>query len=140
MFFSFGVPCTQRPQFVVGFPFDILNQEDFMLPGDHAAVLGELSRRESVKARAVAKNQEPPTRGKRAKAKAETTDTKDTQKNKEKEKDKDDGGDTGKWQLMHQQLAESRSLLQLLHLNMPKESHTCYKYIHQSATCQCSVQ
>lgn len=91
-----------------------------MLPDDHAAVLSELSRRESVKARAVAKNQEPLTRGKRTKAKAETSDTKDTEKTKikDKEKEKEDGGDTGKWQLMHQQLAESRSLFQLLPLNM----------------------
>lgn len=77
-----------------------------MLPDDHPAVVAELERRTQVRARVMAREAEPKKREKK-----ETKDKETDNKVANKEKvEKDDPYDTGKWQIQHQQLAESRFL------------------------------
>ena len=83
-----------------------------MLNDDDPSVVSELQRRIQVRAKADAKlgvgdeNQERMVRDRVGKVKKDDTKAKGS---KEKDKEKDD---TGKWQLTHQQLAESRALAQ----------------------------
>lgn len=86
-------------------------QEDFMLPDDHPAVVAELERRSNIRAKANVKDSKDTgettiigsKRGGGKKAKEPSGKTKGI----------DDTSDSGKWQLAHQQLAESRFLTDL---------------------------
>ena len=71
-----------------------------MLSDDHPIVLAELNRRAQVRAKADSKDT------KTAEDKKDKKDGKKDKKDKDKEKEKD--SDAGKWQITHQQLAESR--------------------------------
>ena len=85
-----------------------------MLPDDHPAVQAELDRRSQVRQKALQKDlMEAKAKPKAGKSKrGRRTDGDETQTAKNKDKDKDDAvHDSGKWQLQHQQLAESRFLV-----------------------------
>ena len=90
-------------------------QEDFMLPDDHPAVVAELERRTNIRAKANVKDSKDTGEttvigskrggGKKAKEPKSKADGKN--------KGTEDTSDSGKWQLAHQQLAESRFLTDL---------------------------
>ena len=88
-----------------------------MLPSDHPAVKTELARRDQLRSKQLAKATATATGGesvvKKTRAEKKTDKEKKMDKDKEKDKDKDNdkdamaSSDAGKWQIAHQQLAES---------------------------------
>lgn len=82
-----------------------------MLDDDDPAVVAELNRRRQVRAKADAKlglgDESHPENFVRDRVGKSKTEEPKAKASKEKEKD----SDTGKWQLTHQQMAESRALV-----------------------------